>query len=161
MKDAKGLHYLAALLRNSGQEFYAGDLLGWAAARAGLSLEGDLGPTLDSSARTAYKHRLEELQDELEEAEANNDSGRIEKARAEIDSIAQALSSAVGLGGRRRFAGSSSERARLTVTKAIKASLVRIDREHPALSQLLASTIRTGIFCSYRPDPRWPVIWNF
>jgi non-specific serine/threonine protein kinase len=120
-----------------------------------------LGPTLDSSARTAYKHRHEELQDELEEAEANNDSGRIEKARAEIDSIAQALSSAVGLGGRRRLAGSSSERARLTVTKAIKASLVRIDREHPALSQLLASTIRTGIFCSYRPDPRWPVIWNF
>jgi tetratricopeptide (TPR) repeat protein len=157
MKEAKGLRYIATLLRDPGREFYAGDLLG----SAGEPAAGDLGPILDSSARAAYKNRIEELEDELQEAEANNDAGRLEKARAEIDSIAQALSSAAGLGARKRLPGSSSERARLTVTKAIKASLLRIDREHPALGRLLASTIRTGIFCSYRPDPRWPVIWTF
>jgi tetratricopeptide (TPR) repeat protein len=161
MKDAKGLRYIATLLADPGREFYAGDLIGSMTKAPGNLVEGDLGPILDSAGRASFKKHLEELRDELEEAEANNDSGRAEKARAEIEAVGQALSSAIGLGGRYRRAASSSERARLIVTKAIKASLARIEREHPELGRLLADTIRTGTFCCYRPDPRAPVTWNF
>lgn len=160
MKDAKGLRYIAVLLRDPGREFYAGDLTAPITEVGEKSIEGDLGPVLDSTGRAAYKQRIEELRDELEEAEANSDIGRAEKARVEIDFLARALSSAFGLGGRHRSTGSSSERARLVVTKAIKNSLERIGREHPALGRLLASTIRTGTFCSYRPDPGTPVVWT-
>ncbi len=160
MKDAKGLRYIAVLLRDPEREFYAGDLLGSITERAGKSIEGDLGPVLDSTGRVAYKQRIEELRDELEEAEANNDIGRAEKARTEIDLLAHALSGAIGLSGRQRRTGSSSERARLVVTKAIKASLARIDHAHPALGRLLANSIRTGTFCSYRPDPGTLVVWT-
>jgi hypothetical protein len=56
--------------------------------------------------------------------------------------------------------GPSAERARLTVTKAIKAALGKICEQHPALGQHLSATIRRGYFCSYTPDPRYPIHWE-
>jgi tetratricopeptide (TPR) repeat protein len=160
MKDSKGLRYIAELLREPGREFYASDLLGSTTEGRG-TLQADLGPVVDAASRAAYVRRLEELRDELAEAEANNDIGRAEKARTEVDFLAGTLSGAVGLGGRQRRSGSVSERARLTVTKAVKAALGKIQREHPAMGRLLANTIRTGTFCSYEPDPGAPIAWTF
>jgi hypothetical protein len=54
----------------------------------------------------------------------------------------------------------SAERARLTVTKAIKAALAKICAHHPTLGQHLTATIRRGCFCSYTPDPRHPIYWE-
>ncbi len=164
MKDAKGLRYIVELLRHPDTELHAQDLIASITRPAvGATVRatgGDSGPILDAAARDAYRQRLEDLRDELAEAEAHNDTGRAEKARGEIDFLARTLASAVGLGGRERRAGSSSERARLVVTKAIKASLQRIGRDHPALGRILTSSIRTGTFCSYRPDPRAPIAWD-
>jgi tetratricopeptide (TPR) repeat protein len=162
MRDAKGLRYIAALLREPGRELYAGDLLAGdagatAAPRAAL---GDAGPRLDDASTHAYRARLAELREQLEEAEANNDTGRAAQARTEMDFLARELASAIGLGGRRRRAGAAPERARLVVTKAIRASLKKVERNHPRLGRLLARTIRTGTFCSYRPDPDNPVEWQ-
>jgi hypothetical protein len=165
MRDAKGLRYIARLLREPGREFYAGDLLAASGdASAGgpppRELAGDAGPLLDDKSTGAYRARLAELRDQLEEAEANNDTGRAAQARAEMDFLARELSNAIGLGGRRRHAGAVPERARLVATKAIRASLKKIERNHPRLGRLLARTIRTGTFCSYRPDPDSPVDWQ-
>ena len=66
----------------------------------------------------------------------------------------------MGLGGRARKAPSDAERARVNVTKAIKAALARIRDQRPALWRHLANTIRTGTFCSYAPDPRVPTTWH-
>jgi hypothetical protein len=52
------------------------------------------------------------------------------------------------------------ERARVNVTRAIAAVLRRIAEHHPTLGAHLSATIRTGTFCSYRPDPRLPVRWR-
>ncbi|MGH2455790.1 MAG: hypothetical protein ACRDHD_05980 [Candidatus Limnocylindria bacterium] len=46
------------------------------------------------------------------------------------------------------------------MTRAIRASLVRIAKQHPALGRHLEATIRTGAFCVYKPDPRLPMTWQ-
>ena len=104
--------------------------------------------------------RLVELREDLAEAEAWNDPERAARAQAEIDALAHELSAAVGLGGRDRATGSPAERARVSVTRAIRAAMVRIDEADPALGAHLDATIRTGTFCSYSPDPRAPIRWD-
>jgi hypothetical protein len=121
----------------------------------------DAGEVLDPQAKAAYKQRLQELQAELEEAQAFNDPGRAEKLREEIDFLTQELVQAVGLGGRARKAASPVERARVNVTRAIRTAITKITDSHPALGQYLAQTIKTGTFCTYIPEPNLSVDWQF
>jgi hypothetical protein len=177
LKDAKGLRHLARLLAHPGQEFHAVDLeaaegqaaraapvgppgragAGELAVRADL---GDAGELLDPTAKAAYRARLAELRAELEEAEGRNDPVRAGEARQELDFLVGELARAVGLGGRDRRAASHAERARLNVTRAIRAAMANLGRADPALGRHLAVTIRTGRYCSYAPDPRAPIAWE-
>src|SRR4051812_32296740 len=77
----------------------------------------------------------------------------------ESDALVRELSAAVGLGGRDRDTGSSAERARVSVTRAIRTALGRIRGESADLGAHLEVTVRTGTFCSYVPDPRVPIEW--
>ncbi len=52
-----------------------------------------------------------------------------------------------------------TERARVAVTKRIKAALKKIPEHHPSLGHHLATCIKTGRSCSYTPDPEQPVAW--
>jgi hypothetical protein len=52
------------------------------------------------------------------------------------------------------------ERARITVTKRIKAALKKIQEHHPSLGHHLTTCIKTGHFCIYTPDPEQPVAWG-
>ena len=79
------------------------------------------GPTLDAEAKRPLPRRAVELRDELEEAESFNDPERAARAREELAWIAEQLTGAVGLGGRDRRTGSDAERARVNVTRAIRA----------------------------------------
>ena len=177
LKDAKGLHHLARLLAHPGQELHVIDLeaaAGQAAPTAPVSARsraghgelavrpdlGDAGELLDATAKAAYKARLEELRTELEEAEDLNDPARAAKARAELEFLTDELARAVGLGGRDRRAASHAERARLNATRAIRTAMANLDRANPALGRHLSSTIRTGRYCSYTPDPRVPITWE-
>jgi hypothetical protein len=74
--------------------------------------------------------------------------------------LAVELARAVGLGGRDRRAASHAERARLNSTRAIRAAMANLARAHPSLGEHLSSTIRTGRYCSYTPDPRAPIRWE-
>jgi len=177
LRDAKGLRYIARLLKQPGSEIHAMDLVATEERRRempvarlrdedieelGLQSSGleDLGPTLDEEAKATYRRRLAELEEELEEAKAWNDSERAARAKEEMDFLVEELAGAMGLRGRDRRAGSTAERARVNVTRAIKAALVRIREHSPVLGRHLGHTIRTGIFCSYTPDPRVPIIWD-
>jgi non-specific serine/threonine protein kinase len=101
-----------------------------------------------------------ELREDLAEAERHHDTGRSERARAEIDALTQQLAAAVGLGGRDRPSGSAAERARTTVTHRLRAVIQRIARQHPGLGDHLAARVRTGTFCVYQPDPERPIVWT-
>ena len=121
----------------------------------------DPGPILDAQAKAEYKHRLDDLRGDLEEAERFNDPARAERVRSEMDALARQLALAVGLGGRNRRLGSEAERARSAVTKRIKNSINRIGEAIPSLRSHLATRVKTGYFCSYNPQPERPVAGNF
>jgi hypothetical protein len=177
LKDSKGLRQIARFLAQPGQELHATDLESLVggpaeptapgrASRVGhgeLELRadfGDAGELLDAEARAAYKARLDELQAEIDEADDFNDPVRAEKARDERSFLVRELARAVGIGGRDRRAASHAERARLNATRAIRAAMANLAREHPSLGRHLAATIRTGRYCSYTPDPRTAVAWE-
>ena len=122
---------------------------------------GDAGEMLDEQAKAAYRRRLSELREELEEAKELGNVERAEQAEKEIDALTRELSRAVGLGGRNRRAASASERARQSITKTIKAVLERIAQSDAALGDILSRCIKTGTFCSYQPDPDFPIAWEF
>jgi hypothetical protein len=122
---------------------------------------GDAGEMLDDQAKVAYRRRLSELREELEEAKELGSVEHAEQAEQEIDALTSELSRAVGLGGRNRRAASASERARQSITKTIKAVLDRIAQSDATLGDVFARCIKTGNFCSYQPDPVFPIAWEF
>jgi hypothetical protein len=173
--DAVGVRHLGRLLAQPGADIHALDLSLLASAREGgprsrsLAAEGlagecraagEAGPMLDQEAKAAYRSRLMELRDDVVEADRFNDGERAARARAEIDWLTRELARAVGLGGRDRPAASDAERARVRVTLGIRTALERISAAHPALGRHLAATVRTGVYCSYRQDPRLPIAWK-
>jgi tetratricopeptide (TPR) repeat protein len=116
---------------------------------------------LDDRAKAAYRSRISELREELDEAKKLGNVERAERAEEEIDALTRELSRAVGLGGRNRRAASASERARQSVTKTIKAVLDRIAESDAALGDVFSRCIRTGAFCSYQPDLDFAIAWEF
>jgi pimeloyl-ACP methyl ester carboxylesterase/class 3 adenylate cyclase len=168
MRDAKGLGYLARLLRHPHHEFHVLDLLVGDAPRAGDATRADglaaatpdAGVVLDEPAKHAYRERMAELEEEIEEAQRWNDPERTARAEGELDALTRELARAVGLGGRDRRAASDSERARVSVTKAVRSAVRRLGDQHPELGRHLSLAVHTGTFCAYDPDPRVPVSWD-
>lgn len=172
--DTKGLHHLARLLEYPGREFHVLDLVAAVhgtlpggppvSARLDPAITrgrpANTGPLLDEQAKRSYKERLRALDDELEEATAWSDLVRAARLREERDFLIAELASAVGLGGKDRMAGSDAERARVNVTRAIRAALMRIREHSGGLADHLDATVHTGTFCSYAPDPRAPISWQ-
>jgi tetratricopeptide (TPR) repeat protein len=160
IKDAKGLRDIAALLAAPGRQIHAAELVAASGSgvpgRVDLSLGSDA--VIDERARREYRARLAALDEELADAESNNDPERAARAKEERDTLAHELATALGLGGRSRWLGDASEKARKAVTARIRDSLVRIDRIHPRLAEHLRDSIRTGTFCSYSPSK--PVEWR-
>jgi hypothetical protein len=151
LRDSRGMRMLARLVAERGREIHVLDLMG--ADRADQPVDsGDSGEALDERARREYRRRLECLREQVEEAESRHDLAAAEMAREELEHLTQELSRAFGLGGRARRAGSNVERARVNVQRRLKHALERIARECPAAGKHLDWAIRTGSFCSYRPD---------
>lgn len=175
LRNLKGLHYLARLLGDPGREFHVLDLVARdrgerleagkssRAAEPEMRLSGgaDSGPLLDGQAKESYRRRLAEIETDIEEARAMGDSERAAQAETEREFIVRELSRAFGLGGRNRRAGSASERTRVSVTRAVRQAMARIQEHNSPLGEHLDRAIRTGTYCSYLPDSRVPVAWRF
>ena len=135
LRDSKGMHYLASLLRCPCRPIHAQELIG----------ERPLGQD-DAS------HRLRELQDEIDEARADHDLGRLERAENAFDDVLNSMQAATS--------AAQAERARQSASRAIKGAIDRIAAVHPELGRYLRTTVRTGVQLSYRPDPRSPIRWD-
>jgi adenylate cyclase len=184
LKDTRGLGYIAHLLCYPGTEFHVLDLFGRTASslgedevrrstygsarghedfeKAGIHIGGlgDAGEVLDEQAKAAYRRRLSELRAEMEEAKEFGQVARAERVEEEIDALTRELSRAVGLGGRNRRAASPSEKARQSITKSIKAALERIAHGEATVGGHLSRCVKTGTFCSYRPEPDFSIVWE-
>lgn len=164
-KDSKGIRFLVRLLEHPGREIHALDLAGaLPGVEAGPSSKisdqelprrdlGDAGPLMDETARSQYRARVDELRADIAEGREFNDPERVERAQTELDFIGEHLSAGVGLGGRDRVAASAAERARVNVTRAIRTTIERLSESNAVLAHHLERSVRTGIFCSYSPDP--------
>jgi hypothetical protein len=176
LRDTKGLRYIATLLSAPRRDIHVLELV--AAVEAGIVdsaappadalARGDLHASrldgedvlIDPQAREAYRRRLSELEADLQEARDWNDPERIARAQEESDALTTELARAAGLGGRSRSAPTAAERARVSVTKAIKGAIKTVTKECPALGSHLASSIQTGRFCSYTPPAEVPPAWS-
>jgi len=163
LRDTVGLAYLARLIATPGRELHALDLAspGPTGGSGGRGPdEANLGPLLDEQAKRAYRQRLRDLDEELAEADSWHDQDRAARAHAERDTLAHQLAAALGLGGRDRNPASSAERARVSVTKALRTTVRRIAEHDPALGEHLQRGLHTGTFCAYHPDPDHQVTWQ-
>ncbi|HEX6393492.1 MAG TPA: tetratricopeptide repeat protein [Acidimicrobiales bacterium] len=173
LRDSKGLHFLAHLLKHPGREFHvldlvtieSGDTPTRTAARRSLRnvqrhRDGNVSPLLDEQAKSSYRARLRDLEEELNEATDWADPARASLIRGEMDFLTYELTAAMGLGGRDRNTGSAAERARVNITRAVHSALARIREHSPPLADHLDTTIRTGTYCAYMPDPRAPISWR-
>jgi hypothetical protein len=145
LQDAKGLHHLAALFERPGTAIAAVDLAGAAPGGAGGAA---------ATGRAAHRLRAADLREELSEAQAFNDPERIVRVREQLEALAGAVAAADV------STSAAGERARVNVTRAIKAALRRIADHEPELGHLLRGTIRTGTSCAYEPDPGVPLQWQ-
>ncbi|MGH7964449.1 MAG: hypothetical protein ACRERD_21975 [Candidatus Binatia bacterium] len=177
LKNLKGLHYIACLLQEPGREFHVLDLVAVTDKRPaapvslrgvtheqlsdeGLSVAGpeDARVPLDAQARAAYRQRLVDLRAELEEAERFNDTGRAARAQTEMEFITDELTTSYGIHAYARTGNLTTEKARIAVTNRIRAALTKIQKAHSPLWRHLFASVKTGAFCSYRPEH--PTFWQ-
>lgn len=170
MRDLQGFRYIERLLAEPGREFHALDLVavehgtirtGRATDRDDLPSASGAGiPVIDDAARAAYRRRLADVDDDIEEATRLNDIGRVELAQRDREYLLAELARAVGLGGRQRVLGSDAERARTSVTRSIRYALKRLADHHGPVAAHLEQSVRTGTYCVHVQDPLAPVIWD-
>ena len=154
LRDAKGLHDLAALLARPGADIPVLDLAG-SPARGRDSTT----PVLDARARAEFKRRLEDLGEDLAEAQSDHDLGRVERVERERDALLDELRRATGYGSKDRGLGTSTiERARKAVTARLRETIRRIDAALPELGEHLDRSVVTGTYCRYQPAE--PLTWN-
>ena len=167
LTDSKGMLYLAELLGTPGVERHSLDLIDRVegAGSTGLDADrrrlGDAGEVLDSQARRAYRHRIETLRGEIDDALATGAHDKAELLQGELDVLVARLAEAFGLGGRSRRSASAAERARLNVTRALRTAVSRVSDALPEAGALLGQRLRTGIYCAYEPDATDEIVWMF
>jgi hypothetical protein len=165
VKDARGLHYLAALLAMPGRELHVLQLAGVGRAATTVAGTGEAMPidtfgvplndTPDARARSAYAARVDEVRTGLDEAERFGDLGRIELLRSELDQLLAQLTARFR--NRARVHG-PAEAARKAVTKALRTQIGRLLAKHPTLGRHLRHSVRMGTVCVYAPTDR--VDWD-
>jgi hypothetical protein len=153
VRHLKGFHDLAVLVARPHADVHCLELM-----QAG-DVGGSTGPALDERARREFEARIRDLQSDVDDARAANDLVRAERAEAELDALVASLAEAFGLGGRARPRGAAAERARTAVTYRLRAVRKRLADVHPELARHLDNAIRSGTWCSYRPetDVAWSV----
>ncbi|MBV9579606.1 MAG: hypothetical protein JO057_13540 [Chloroflexi bacterium] len=179
VKHSRGLEYLARLLAQPGMTFHVLNLVcetdperssgsgrktTWVEEVGPVS--GHTGPegrqaVLDDAAIAAYRQRARELRAELDEASNWCDTERAAQIQRELDFLEEELLRNLGLGGGSRLMPSTGERARVSVTKAIRRAIKSIAQKHPTLAAHLVNSVKTGATCVYAPDPHSTITWSF
>lgn len=147
-KDSKGLQDLRKLLLRPDEEFHCSELAGnGAIEEKGVEM-------FDNKAKTAYQKRIIEIQNAIMEAELIGDTHLTEQLHWEYEEILDHLSKSSGLGHKARLTSGSVDKIRSAVTLRIKSCIKKISKEYPALGKHLSVSIKTGTFCSYRPEEK-------
>ena len=146
LKDAKGFHDIHKVLLEPKEDFHCMDLMG-------SRLQDNVGvKVIDATAKLNYQDRIRELQLEMDDAEIMNNSTLLLSLREEYEFLLDHISSSMGLAGKARKVGSSVEKARSAITWRIRSTIKKIEKSHPDLADHLSRSIKTGTYCSYKPE---------
>lgn len=161
--DTKGMRYVAELVARPGVERHVLDLVDRVEGVSDVGLDrrhlGDAGPALDGRARAAYRHEIERLRSEIDDALAADLFETAEGLQQDLESLVGQLAGAFGLGGRDRRAASAAEKARLNVTRAIRTAVRTLRAALPAAGAILDRGIHTGRFCVYQAAEGDQIRW--
>ena len=84
---------------------------------------------------------------------------RAEAIQDELDQLVAQLAAAFGLGGRDRARRlRPAERARLNVTRAVRAAIAKLAEALPEAGAALDRHVRTGLYCAYAAGRRRPAL---
>jgi hypothetical protein len=115
---------------------------------------------VDDAALRAYRRRLTELDAEVDLADRRGDPALAERAERERRAILDELRRSTGLRGRPRVISPEAERARVNVTRTLRATLEQIAERAPRAGAHLQASIRTGATCRYQPVAGGPSRWS-
>jgi hypothetical protein len=149
VEDSVGMLHLAVLIANPRQEIPAAELASGLTLLQTAPNEGQA--LLDRQAVSDYRHRLRQLDAQIDALPPGIGTGRAAALRSERAWITAQLASAAGLGGRTRAFPGDSERARVAVGKAIRRALARISDANERIGEHLQRSVHTGTRCSYWP----------
>lgn len=147
-----GMAYIARLLQSPGTEIHAAALRNSVSGDGKVLLLGSAGPVLEHEDLKRYREQMKDLQAEIQEAENNNDLGKVQKLKEDLHAVTEEVGRATGLGGRNRKAADDRERARKTISVGIRRALKAIKKEHEPLWQHLKNSLKIGEYLSYQPD---------
>lgn len=158
LAPSRGAAYLHLLLNTPHKPILSRDLVFLVVRDESVLQVGDAGQRLDELAISAYRERRKDLIFQLQEAENNNDLGKIQQLKEEKEWLEREISAAVGIHGQLRREASQQERFRKSVGNAIRRTLKEIARLDPALADhLKPPTLRLGGAPIYSPtqDIQW------
>ncbi|MDP6493864.1 MAG: hypothetical protein QGI09_00250 [Dehalococcoidia bacterium] len=174
LKDSVGLVYIHYLIQHPGQELLPmrvvqqtrGDAAVGRTATAAETKDADLslddfsgtGPSLDDQALQEYRKHIEDLEEDIEEAERDNNPEAATNAREEKQLVESERPVGSPQEKARRPVGSPQEKARKSVSEAIHRALKNIRTLDSHLGNHLTNSINTGVRVSYSPEPA--VAWH-
>ena len=162
LKDCVGLRYIWVLLQAPGKELSPIRVLSLAgsenlAKTASLEDITQFGESdherfeaiYDEQALRKFHDALKFIEQELEEARANNDPTKAEVLMEQKEEILEKVRLARGKNNRPRKMKSEGGTASNTVSRGIKRALIRISKEDPASGKFLEQYIKRGSKLSY------------
>jgi hypothetical protein len=157
---SKGAAYLHQLLSQPRVQLSPIDMACRVAKNGTQYALGDAGEKADREALAAYRAKLIDLREELQEAKENNDDGSQDRIQEEIEAFTKQVSEVAGLGGRLRKDSDDRERVRKAVGNAVKRAVKDISQFDQRLAAHLSPPrLKCGRNPSYLPDQdaKWEV----
>src|SRR5262249_44295192 len=130
---SRGAAYLHILLSHPSTSFSVADLVCRLAKNPKQYILGSAGTSSERETLTAYAARLEELREELEQAQQDHDLGAQEKIEQEIMWISEQARKDRGFQNRLREVASERDRIRKAVRAALRRTLKQIAQYDRAL----------------------------
>lgn len=124
----------------------------------GFNFSMGAGPVLDQGTRQQCWERLQEIEEELREANASQSMAKCIGLQEEKDYLVRELKAAVGYHGREVELSSEVKKARDKVRNAITRAIAKIGKKDSALARHLQNSIKFQPVFAYSPEV--PTNWT-
>jgi hypothetical protein len=157
VSESPGMKFIAELLALPHQSIHATQLEAMRSGINAVASTGSLGTKIDAEANRSYARRLQEINAEIGDAGSFVSERRLEELYYEKESIIDTVRAATQRGGELRV-DSDADRARQSVSTAIRRAIKAIAKEHASMADYLDRNISLGFEIRYTPPT--PLDWH-